>query len=195
LDFAAVLLPLRLQDSPLHPLSTVHGGVLTHQEIQMPTFQTSRRFMAAFAVAALSTLAMAPSTSFATKTASGEYNSLHAGLGAKGYDVVSYFTTKKPTQGSDKFTASYGGVTWQFASAENRDMFKADPAKYAPQFGGYCAWGVAQGKLFDIDPVNGWTVSNGKLYLNFNNDINTTFARDAEGFVSKAGRNWPELNK
>jgi len=147
------------------------------------------------AAAVMAALVVAPATSFAVKGTGGEYNTLHAGLGAKGYDVVSYFTDKRPVQGSDKFTASHGGVTWQFASAEHRDAFKADPTKYAPQYGGFCSWGVAQGKLFDVDPVNGWTVSNGKLYLNFNGDINTTFARDADGFVSKAERNWPGLNK
>ena len=160
----------------------------------MLKFNASRRLLGA-AIAAASILALAPSTSFAVKQTGGEYNTLYAGLGAKGYDVVSYFTNKAPMQGSDKFTANHGGVTWQFASAEHRDMFKADPAKYAPQYGGFCAWGVAQGKLFDVDPVNGWTVSNNKLYLNFNGDINKTFARDTEGFLSKAERNWDALNK
>lgn len=160
----------------------------------MLKFNASRRLLGA-AIAAASILALAPSTSFAVKQTGGEYNTLYAGLGAKGYDVVSYFTNKAPMQGSDKFTANHGGVTWHFASAEHRDMFKADPAKYAPQYGGFCAWGVAQGKLFDVDPVNGWTVSNNKLYLNFNGDINKTFARDTEGFLSKAERNWDALNK
>jgi len=158
--------------------------------------KTSRRvFAAVSAAAAMTVLSLAPTSAFAVKQTGGEYNTLYAGLGAKGYDVVSYFTEKKPMQGSDKFTAAYGGVTWQFASAEHRDMFKADPAKYAPQYGGYCAWGIAQGKLFDIDPVNGWTISNGKLYLNFNGDLNKTFARDVTGFVNKAETNWPGLNK
>ncbi len=160
----------------------------------MFAFNTSRRLLAA-AVAAVAVVAVAPTSAFATKTASGEYNSLYAGQGAKGYDVVSYFTDKKAVKGSDKFTVPYGGVTWQFSSAEHRDMFKAHPAQYAPQFGGYCSWGASQGKLFDVDPENGWTVSNGKLYLNFNSDINATFARDAEGFVAKANKNWPDLNK
>lgn len=160
----------------------------------MLTFRASRRLLGA-AVAAASVLALAPSTALAVKQTGGEYNTLYAGLGAKGYDVVSYFTNKAPMQGSDKFTANHGGVTWQFASAEHRDMFKADPTKYAPQYGGFCAWGVAQGKLFDVDPVNGWTMSNNKLYLNFNSDINKTFARDTEGFLSKAERNWGSLNK
>jgi len=156
------------------------------------TFVSHRLLAAAAAVVAM---AAAPTASFAVKNTGGEYNTLYAGLGAKGYDVVSYFTDQRPVQGSDKFSASYGGVTWQFANAEHRDAFKADPAKYAPQYGGFCSWGVAQGKLFDVDPVNGWTVNNGKLYLNFNGDINTTFAHDTQGFVSKAEKNWPSLNK
>lgn len=156
--------------------------------------RTARSFITA-AIATAAMLALAPATSFAVKGTGGEYNTLFAGLGAKGYDVVSYFSDKKAVQGSDKFTVSYGGVTWQFASAEHRDTFKADPAKYAPQYGGFCAWGVAQGKLFDVDPVNGWTVSNGKLYLNFNADLNKTFAHDVSGFVNKAESNWGGLNK
>lgn len=160
----------------------------------MFTIRASRHLITA-ATAAIALLAVAPATSFAVKHTGGDYNTLYAGLGAKGYDVVSYFTDRKPVQGSDKFTATYGGVTWQFASAEHRDTFKADPARYAPQYGGFCSWGVAQGKLFDVDPVNGWTISNGKLYLNFNGDINNTFVRDAAGFIGKAEKNWPGLNK
>ena len=160
----------------------------------MSSFRSSPRLLVVTMVA-FAALTALPSTSFAVKQTGAEYNTLYAGLGAKGYDVVAYFTDKKPVQGSDKFTVMYGGVTWQFASAEHRDMFKADPAKYAPQYGGFCSWGVAQGKLFDVDPVNGWTVSNGKLYLNFNEDLNKTFARDTEGFISKAERNWGGLNK
>jgi YHS domain-containing protein len=131
----------------------------------------------------------------ATKTASGEYNTMHAGLGAKGYDVVTYFTQARPVTGSDKLTADYGGATWQFSSAENLTLFRANPARYAPQFGGYCAWGASVGKLFDVDPVNGWKIIEGKLYLNFNADINATFAKDAQNFISKANQNWPGLNK
>ena len=125
----------------------------------------------------------------------GEYNTLYAGLGAKGYDVVAYFTDHKPVVGSEKFFAEYGGVTWRFASAEHRDVFKADPAKYAPQYGGFCAWGVANGKLFDVDPVDGWTIVDGKLFMNFNKDILSTFKKDVPGFKSKADHAWPALNQ
>ena len=86
-------------------------------------------------------------------------------------------------------------MKWQFASREHRDLFTADPAKYAPQYGGFCSWGVANGKLFDVDPVNGWKIVDGKLYLNFNADINATFVRDTSGFIAKAERNWPALNR
>ena len=131
----------------------------------------------------------------AVKQTGGEYNTLFAGLGAKGYDVVSYFTDGKPTPGSDRFTSEYGGVKWQFASAEHLAMFKTAPAKYAPQFGGFCSWGISVGKLFDVDPVNGWQIVDGRLYLNFNADINTTFSKDTAGYISKANRNWPTINQ
>ena len=134
--------------------------------------------------------------SYAVKSTGGEYNTLFAGIGAKGYDVVSYFSEGKPVMGSDKFTSSYGGVTWQFSSKENRDKFAANPVKYAPQFGGFCAWGVGKaGKLFDVDPVNGWTIHEGKLYLNFNGDLNEDFKKNASSILSNAEKNWPGLNK
>jgi YHS domain-containing protein len=147
------------------------------------------------AVVASLGLATMATPALATKTASGEYNSMHAGLGAKGYDVVSYFTENKPVQGSDRYTAEFGGVKWQFSSADNLATFKKDPSKYAPQFGGYCAWGASIGKLFDVDPVNGWKVVDGKLYLNFNGDINNTFSKAPQSFIDKANQNWPSLNK
>jgi len=140
-------------------------------------------------------LATLGNPAYAVKQTGAEYNTLFAGLGAKGYDVVAYFTDGKPVAGSERHTAEYGGVKWQFASREHRDLFAADPAKYAPQYGGFCSWGVANGKLFDVDPVNGWKIVDGKLYLNFNADINATFANDAHGFIGKAERNWPALNR
>ena len=125
--------------------------------------------------------------------AGGAFNSLYAGLGAKGHDVVSYFIDGKPIAGKDSFTAEHAGLKWQFVSAEHRDLFRADPEKYVPQYGGFCSWGVANGKLFDVDPINGWRVVNGKLYLNFNADIQKVFDKDAAGFIARADANWPGL--
>jgi YHS domain-containing protein len=131
----------------------------------------------------------------AADSTSGKYNSVYAGLGIKGYDPVAYFTDGKAVQGKKEFAFEWKGVTWQFASAEHRDSFKADPEKYAPQYGAYCSWGVAQGKLFDVDPVNAWKIVDGKLYMNFNSDIEAAWEKDIPGFISKADRNWPGLNR
>ena len=74
-------------------------------------------------------------------------------------------------------------------------MFEANPGKYAPQYGGFCSWGAANGKLFDVDPVNGWTIVDGKLYLNFNADINKTFAKESATLIPKANKNWEVLDR
>lgn len=117
------------------------------------------------------------------------------GLGAKGYDVVSYFADGKAMKGSPQFTHDYGGVKWQFASAEHRDMFKADPARYAPQYAGYCAYGVAVGGLYDVEPDTAWTVADGKLYLNKNAGVKQTWIKDIPGYIGKADAAWPKLKK
>jgi YHS domain-containing protein len=117
------------------------------------------------------------------------------GVGAKGYDVVAYFTDGKAVKGNPQFTHEHGGVTWQFASAEHRDMFKADPAKYAPQYGGYCAYGVAVGGLYDVQPENSWSVVDGRLYLNKDPGVKQTWLKDVPGNISKAETNWPKIRK
>ena len=149
----------------------------------------------AFALLASAVMALFSVSAHAVKQTGGEYNTLFAGIGAKGYDVVAYFTDGKPTVGSEDFVTEYGGVTWRFASQAHRDLFKADPAKYAPQYGGFCSWGVGEAnRLFDVDPVNGWTIYDGKLFLNFNGDLNETFRKDPVAIIRKAERNWPALN-
>jgi hypothetical protein len=128
--------------------------------------------------------------------AGGAFNGTYAGIGIKGYDPVAYFTSGRAVKGSDRHSAEHGGVVWRFASAENRAAFLADPARYAPQYGGFCAWGVAEkGRLFDIDPEHGWTIHDGRLYLNFNADLNAVFRKDAGDFVARAARTWPALNR
>ena len=153
---------------------------------------TSRFARIAQAVLAITVLS-GTTSALALKNTGGEYNTMYAGLGAKGYDVVAYFTDGKPTQGSDRFTATYGGVKWQFASREHRDAFEADPARYAPQYGGFCSWGISQGKLFDVDPVNGWKVVDGKLYLNFNEGVRQRWLPRSSEFINAADLNWPQV--
>lgn len=163
--------------------------------ISPKTLNSLTRALGAVAFVVTAAAATLPLPAHAVKTTGGEYNTMHAGQGAKGYDVVAYFTDGKPVLGSDRFEYVHGGVTWKFASQAHRDTFAANPEKYAPQYGGFCSWGVANGKLFDVDPVNGWTIVNGKLYLNFNADLNKVFTSDAGKLVPKAEKNWPSLNR
>ena len=111
------------------------------------------------------------------------------GYAVHGYDVVAYFTVGQPTKGVDRFTAEYQGATYRFANAAHRDTFTADPAKYAPQYGGYCAFGTAVGRKFDGDP-NAWRIVEGKLYLNVNKQVQARWLKDTAGFIRSADRNW-----
>ena len=110
----------------------------------------------------------------------------------KGYDSVAYFTENKPVKGSSKFSLTYNGANWLFVSQENLDLFKSDPAKYAPQYGGYCAYAVSQGTTASIKPEL-FTIHNGKLYLNYNKKINDQWSKSKENFIVDADKNWPKL--
>lgn len=109
-----------------------------------------------------------------------------------GFDPVAFFTDAKPVNGSPFISAEYQGATYFFASDEHKKLFVADPHKYAPQFGGFCAFGVALDKLFPVD-ISTWQVRDGKLYLNLNPDILKKFNADFAGNLAKADQNWPGL--
>jgi YHS domain-containing protein len=112
----------------------------------------------------------------------------------KGYDPVAYFTDGKPVEGKKEFAHEWMGAKWYFATAANRDLFKTDPEKYAPRYGGYCAYAVAMGKTADIDP-NAWKIVDGKLYLNYNQEIQAKWLEDVPGYIQKADMNWPGVVK
>jgi len=114
------------------------------------------------------------------------------GRAVNGYDPVAYFMQGKPTPGAREFEMKWNGALWQFSSAENLKVFKADPEKYAPQYGGYCAWAVAEGYTADVDP-NAWTVFQGKLYLNYNRDIRSKWQKDTLANIERANKNWPAV--
>ena len=116
------------------------------------------------------------------------------GVAIRGYDPVAYFTEKKPVRGSPAHKAEFKGSTFHFASQANRDAFKADPAKYAPRYDGYCAFGVAGGYKAAIDPA-AFTIVEDKLYLNYNSGVQRQWRGDIPGFVSKAEKNWPQVAK
>lgn len=113
-------------------------------------------------------------------------------LAVDGYDAVAYFTDGKPVEGSKQFTHEWNGATWRFASAAHRDLFTADPAKYAPQYGGYCAWAVSNNYTADADP-EAWAIVDGKLYLNYDAKVQGKWQRDVPGNIAKADANWPKL--
>ena len=110
----------------------------------------------------------------------------------RGYDPVAYFTDAAPTRGNDQFSKSWQGATFHFASAENLKRFKADPAAYAPQYGGYCAYAVSKGATATTVP-EAWTIVDGKLYLNYSLGIKQRWSGDVAGNIRAANSNWPAV--
>lgn len=110
----------------------------------------------------------------------------------RGYDPVAYFTEGRPVKGSKAFTHRWNGADWRFASAENRARFAAAPERYAPQYGGYCAYGVAGGYAVKIEP-DAWSVVDGKLYLNYDRSVQASWRQDVPGYIRKADANWPRV--
>jgi YHS domain-containing protein len=108
----------------------------------------------------------------------------------RGYDPVAYFTVGKPTRGSDQFSFEWNGGTFKFASAENLALFKADPEKYAPQYGGYCAYAVSEGYTAST-VAEAWTIVDDRLYLNYSPGVMKRWAKDIPGRVAAADKNWP----
>jgi hypothetical protein len=110
----------------------------------------------------------------------------------RGYDPVAYFTIGDPTRGSDAFTTTWQGTVWKFSSAENRDRFEADPAAFAPRYGGYCAYAVSKGATASTEP-EAWSIVDGKLYLNYSVDIRQRWRQDTVANIKAADSNWPAV--
>ena len=134
----------------------------------------------------------APSATPAFAKPAPEVSAARAGLAAGGYDVTAYFTQGQPVAGSAAHQTRYKGATWRFASAANLERFMADPAAYAPQFGGYCAWAVSQGYIAPGDPKY-WKVVGGKLYLNFNARAKELWEADQADAIVRGHANWPAV--
>ncbi len=112
------------------------------------------------------------------------------GVAIRGTDPVAYFTEGEPRDGEAEFSHEWNGAEWRFASAENRDQFIADPERYAPQYGGYCAWAVANGYTASTVP-EAWHIVDGKLYLNYSLGVRKQWLQDIPGNVRKGDANWP----
>lgn len=121
---------------------------------------------------------------------------VHTGLLSRvavgGYDPVAYFTEGRPVRGDAQHRITHQGYEYRFASAANAAAFRADPARYLPQYGGYCAWAVANGYTAPGNPRN-WRIVDGKLYLNYNDEIQQRWERDIPGFIRSANTNWPSV--
>jgi YHS domain-containing protein len=114
------------------------------------------------------------------------------GVAIQGYDPVAFFTDGKPVKGREEFPARYRGATYYFASKEHQDLFNKDPAKYEPSFGGYCAYGVSNDKLVEID-VDAFQIVDGRLLLQYSKGVREKFNKDQKGNLTKADANWPGL--
>ena len=134
-------------------------------------------------------VSFAPVTAFA-KSHAPVYTAKANNVAVGGYDAVSYFTEGTPVKGSGTYSTTYEGAQFEFASQENLDKFKADPARYAPQFGGYCAWAVAHDKTAKGNPQN-FTIVDGKLYLNLNDKIQKDWRNHQAEYIAKGNQNWP----
>ena len=118
------------------------------------------------------------------------YTGRFSNLAADGYDVLAYFGEGAPVKGAKDFETEHKGALWRFSSAENLVTFQTDPAAYTPQYGGYCAWAVAQDYTARGNPKN-WTIVDGKLYLNYSDKVQSDWLEDVPGFIAKADANWP----
>ncbi len=130
---------------------------------------------------------------YAVNASAGEFFERN-GVAISGYDLVAYFDEERPVKGVPEFRAEFRGSTFQFISDAHRDAFAADPEKFSPQYGGYCAYGTAKGYKAKIDP-EAFTVVQGKLYLNYSDAVQTRWLSDIPGYIEKADANWPEVQK
>ena len=114
------------------------------------------------------------------------------GIAIKGYDPVAFFTQNQPVKGRPEFESKYKGARYLFASAEDKAMFDANPAKYEPQFGGFCAYGASRGHTAPIK-IEAWQIVNGRLLMQYDLGVKKDFNKDQQGNLQKADKNWPGI--
>ena len=113
-------------------------------------------------------------------------------LAVEGYDTVAYFTENSAIKGSKHYQVKWRGANWRFSRVENLELFKSNPKKYAPQYGGYCAYAVSKNSSADIDPEL-FTIHKDKLYLSYNRSTNKKWLKDKEAYILNADNYWPQL--
>jgi len=115
-----------------------------------------------------------------------------SGVALQGYDPVAFFTQNRPVKGNPQFESKYAGARYFFSSAEDKAIFDANPAKYEPQFGGFCAYGVSRGHTVPIK-IEAFQIVNGRLLMQYDLDVKNDFNKDPQGNLQKADQNWPRL--
>ena len=149
---------------------------------------TDNRFSRRRILAAITGAAILPAGSLAKAV-----NAARDNVAIHGYDTVAYFDEGRPAKGSAAFTHDWMGATWRFASVEHRDRFAADPDRFAPRYGGYCAWAVSKGYTANGDPEV-WKIVDGKLYLNYNPGVKSEWEKDQAARIRSADAKWPSLH-
>lgn len=114
------------------------------------------------------------------------------GKAIKGYDPVAFFRASKPVMGQDSLSYNWKNATWLFSNRKNMEDFKRDPEKYAPQYGGYCAYGTSQGHKAPTE-TDTWTIVNDKLYFNYNKKVQEIWLKDEQPLIEKANQQWPGI--
>ena len=128
--------------------------------------------------------------SLALSSALPAVNAPSGNLAVRGYDAVAYFTDGKPVPGAPQFEIAWNGARWRFANEQHRDAFKQAPEKYAPQFGGYCAWAVAHGYTANGDP-QAWKIVDSRLYLNYSKEVQRMWEANIPEYIRQGQSNWP----
>ena len=138
--------------------------------------------------------AAVPFAAMAARTAAAAEPPVYAtdGVAINGYDPVAYFTEGKPLEGSPEHTSNWDGAVLRFASAEHKTLFDSDPVKYAPKYGGYCAYAVSKGYIATTDPA-AWSIHEDRLYLNYSKSVRALWSARKRHHIRQADANWPSV--
>jgi YHS domain-containing protein len=155
-------------------------------------FNASRRQLFVSSACAVVSFALAGGAHAFDAKSTAPVNVDAKGVALRGHDPVSYFAAGKPATGSAAHQSTFDGATYQFASADNKATFDKDPAKYAPQYGGFCAYAAANGYKADADP-KAWSIVDGRLFVNYNAAVAKTWQGSSAKFIRDADAKWPAL--
>lgn len=177
----------RLRSTFINPI--IHSKEFAMQKLSRLTHFPFLRHLFMLALVAVSFSAMAAKP---VNTLKNSFFTSQTDTAINGYDSVAYFTKNAPIKGLDAHSYNYKGANWKFSNEANLQLFKSNPEKYAPQYGGYCAYGVANNSLVKVDPAQ-FTIHKGKLYLNYDASVQRDWLKDKAGYIRKADARFQSL--